>query len=134
MGVDFAMNCVLLSMMFVIVALEIAFPRRKGIVRAEFIKAVIATVALMLLMVKQLVVRLPYGDGSVFLGVAAPVTALLTAIAAVKLYRQSNYTGRCRTRRTEILQTVLLPGPARAPFSFYSALDAWADFYGVIVI
>lgn len=88
MGVDFAMNCVLLSMMFVIVALEIAFPRRKGTVRAEFIKAVIATVALMLLTVKQLVVRLPYGDGSVFLGVAAPVTALLTAIAAVKLYRE----------------------------------------------
>ena len=88
MGVDFAMNCVLLSMMFVIVALEIAFPRRKGIVRAEFINAVIATVALMLLTVKQLVVRLPYGDGSVFLGVAAPVTALLTAIAAVKLYRE----------------------------------------------
>lgn len=88
MGVDFAMNCVLLSMMFVIVALEITFPRKKGIVRAEFIKAVIATVALMLLTVKQLVVRLPYGDGSVFLGVAAPVTALLTAIAAVKLYRE----------------------------------------------
>lgn len=88
MGVDFAMNCVLLSMMFVIVALEIAFPSRKGIVRAEFIKAVIATVALMLLTVKQLVVRLPYGDGFVFLGVAAPVTALLTAIAAVKLYRE----------------------------------------------
>ena len=55
--------------------------------RAEFIKAVIATVALMLLTVKQLVVRLPYGDGSVFLGVAAPVTALLTAVAAVKIYQ-----------------------------------------------
>lgn len=88
MSVDFAMNCVLLSMIFVIVSLEIAFPRKKGSVRAEFIKAVIATVALMLLTVKQLVVRLPYGDGSVFLGVAAPVTALLTAIAAVKLYRE----------------------------------------------
>lgn len=88
MGVDFAMNCVLLSTILVIVSLEIAFPRKKGIVRAEFIKAVIATVALMLLTVKQLVVRLPYGDGSVFLGVAAPVTALLTAIAAVKLYRE----------------------------------------------
>lgn len=87
MGVDFAMNCVLLSMLFVIVALEITFPRKKGIVRAEFIKAVIATVALMLLTVKQLVARLPYGDGSVFLGVAAPVTALLTAVAAVKIYQ-----------------------------------------------
>lgn len=87
MGVDFAMNCVLLSMILVIVSLEIAFPRKKGIVRAEFIKAVIATVALMLLTVKQLVVRLPYGDGSVFLGVAAPVTALLTAVAAVKIYQ-----------------------------------------------
>lgn len=87
MGADFAMNCVLLSMLFVIVALEITFPRKKGIVRAEFIKAVIATVALMLLTVKQLVVRLPYGDGSVFLGVAAPVTALLTAVAAVKIYQ-----------------------------------------------
>ena len=59
----------------------------KGSVRAEFIKAVIATVALVLLTVKQLVVRSPYGEGSVFLGVAAPVTALLTAIAAVKLYQ-----------------------------------------------
>ena len=87
MGVDFAMNCVLLSMILVIVSLEIAFPRKKGIVRAEFIKAVIATVALMLLTVKQLVVRLPYGDGSVFLGVAAPVPALLTAVAAVKIYQ-----------------------------------------------
>lgn len=63
------------------------FPRMKGSVRAEFIKAVIATVALVLLTVKQLVVRSPYGEGSVFLGVAAPVTALLTAIAAVKLYQ-----------------------------------------------
>lgn len=86
MGVDFGMNCVLLSMILVIVSLEIAFPRMKGSVRAEFIKAVIATVALMLLTVRQLVVRSPYGEGSVFLGVAAPVTALLTAVAAVKLY------------------------------------------------
>ena len=75
-------------MILVIVSLEIAFPRMKGSVRAEFIKAVIATVALLLLMVKQLVVMSPYGEGSVFLGVAAPVTALLTAVAAVKLYRE----------------------------------------------
>ena len=88
MGVDFVMNCVLLSLILVIMSLEIAFPRMKGSVRAEFIKAVIATVALVLLTVKQLVVRSLYGDGSVFLGVAAPVTALLTAIAAVKLYRE----------------------------------------------
>lgn len=87
MGIDFVLNCVLLSMILVIVSLEIAFPRMKGSVRAEFIKAGIATVALVLITVKQLVVRSPYGDGSVFLGVAAPVTALLTAVAAVKLYR-----------------------------------------------
>ena len=88
MGVDFVMNCVLLSMILAIMSLEIAFPRMKGSVRAEFTKAVIATVALVLLTVRQLVVRLPYGDGSVFLGVAALVTALLTAVAAVKLYRE----------------------------------------------
>ena len=86
MGVDFVMNCVLLSMILVIVSFEIAFPRMKGTVRAEFIKAVIATLALVLLTVEQFVVRLPYGEGSVFLGVAVPVTALLTAVAAVKLY------------------------------------------------
>lgn len=88
MGVNLAMNCVLISMMTVIAALEIAFPRNKRIVRAEFTKAVIATLALVLLTVKQLVVELPYGTGSVFLGVAAPVTALLTAIASVKLYQE----------------------------------------------
>ena len=88
MGVDFVMNCVLLSMILAIMALEIAFPRMKGTVCATFIKAVIATMALMLLTVKQLVVGLPYGEGSVFLGVAVPVTALLTAVAAVKLYQE----------------------------------------------
>lgn len=87
MGVDFVMNCVLLSMILAIMSLEIAFPRMKGSVRAEFIKAVIATVALVLLTVEQLVVKSPYGESSVFLGVAAPVTALLTAVAAVKLYQ-----------------------------------------------
>lgn len=88
MGVDFVMNCVLLSMILAIMSLEIAFPRRKGSVRAEFIKAVIATAASALLAVKQFAVRSSYGESSVFLGVAALVTALLTAVAAVKLYRE----------------------------------------------
>lgn len=88
MGVDFVMNCVLLSMILAIMSLEIAFPRMKGSVRAEFIKAVIATGALVLLTVKQLVVKSPYGESSVFLAVAAPVAALLTAVAAIKLYQE----------------------------------------------
>lgn len=41
-----------------------------------------------IIMNKQISENDLHGDGSVFLGVAAPVTALLTAIAAVKLYRE----------------------------------------------
>lgn len=88
MGVDFVMNGVLLSMILAIMSLEIAFPRLKGSVRAEFIKAVIATVASALFAVKQFAVTLPNGEGSVFLAVAALVAVLLTAVAAVKLYQE----------------------------------------------
>lgn len=87
MGVDFVMNCVLLSMILAIMSLEIAFPRMKGSVRAEFIKAVIATVASALFAVKQFAVRSSYGESSVFFGVAALVAVLLTAAVAVVTYQ-----------------------------------------------
>ena len=58
--------------------------------QVEFWQAVLTAFALVVITIKQLLIEIPSGEGSVFLGVAAPATAVLAVTAAVKLHKEIN--------------------------------------------
>jgi hypothetical protein len=51
-------------------------------------QALLATLMLLCIAVNQLLIELPQGEGSVFLGIAAPITAAISLTAAIKLFKE----------------------------------------------
>lgn len=51
-------------------------------------QAFLATLLLLVIAFNQLLIELPNGEGSVFLGIAAPITAAISLTAAIKLFKE----------------------------------------------